>query len=322
MDRRQYLGATREALKEDKRVLVLLEITFHELRRRREIISNFKFEIYTPSSSSLQNDSHIILFGMFVIPSQILSFLKGSSDKSFLQSENDEVVLQNRPLNSQTVADFLQKFNLKKTAIQKALDTLADSGKITFKEYGKQKIYLARQDQFQIPNTEELNQMKEENAKLQETLEEQKKVNSQLEGEKERGCLKTEEGREFELVFFRRLDFDFNKVIQFYQGKVKEAMLQAEELNVQIDALIAPRIKANGPHVASHFINEKTTANDLMFNSIASILAFNEDIYDQRREIRIFKIYGLMVSDGAVGRFCVVLADLCGNQKLLWMNFL
>ncbi|KAI3516759.1 hypothetical protein L1887_15770 [Cichorium endivia] len=90
---------------------------------------------------------------------------------------------QNRPLNSQTVADFLQKFNLKKTAIQKALDTLADSGKITFKEYGKQKIYLARQDQFQIPNTEELNQMKEENAKLQEMLEEQKKVNSQLEGE-------------------------------------------------------------------------------------------------------------------------------------------
>lgn len=72
---------------------------------------------------------------------------------------------QNRPLNSQVVADFLQKFNLKKTAIQKALDSLAESGKITFKEYGKQKIYLARQDQFQIPNTEELNQMKDENAK-------------------------------------------------------------------------------------------------------------------------------------------------------------
>lgn len=79
------------------------------------------------------------------------------------------------------VADFLQKFNLKKTAVQKALDSLADGGKITFKEYGKQKIYLARQDQFQIPNTEELNQMKEENSKLQEMLEEQKKANSQLE---------------------------------------------------------------------------------------------------------------------------------------------
>ncbi|KAJ0900501.1 hypothetical protein HanPSC8_Chr08g0314501 [Helianthus annuus] len=90
---------------------------------------------------------------------------------------------QNRPLNSQVVADFLQKFNLKKTAVQKALDNLAEGGKITFKEYGKQKIYLARQDQFEIPNTEELNQMKEENARLQEMLEEQKKSNSQLEGE-------------------------------------------------------------------------------------------------------------------------------------------
>lgn len=76
----------------------------------------------------------------------------------------------------------MQKFNLKKTAIQKALDSLAESGKITFKEYGKQKIYLARQDQFQIPNTEELNQMKDENAKLQEMVDEQKKANSQLEG--------------------------------------------------------------------------------------------------------------------------------------------
>ncbi|KAM0015239.1 putative pairing protein [Helianthus debilis subsp. tardiflorus] len=90
---------------------------------------------------------------------------------------------QNRPLNSQGVADFLQKFNLKKTAVQKALDNLAEGGKITFKEYGKQKIYLARQDQFEIPNTEELNQMKEENARLQEMLEEQKKSNSQLEGD-------------------------------------------------------------------------------------------------------------------------------------------
>lgn len=89
---------------------------------------------------------------------------------------------QNRPLNSQTVADFLQKFNLKKTGIQKALDTLADNGKISFKEYGKQKIYLARQDQFDIPNSEELTQMKEENSKLQAQLDEQKKAVSEIEG--------------------------------------------------------------------------------------------------------------------------------------------
>ncbi|KAL0372597.1 UNVERIFIED_CONTAM: Homologous-pairing protein 2 [Sesamum calycinum] len=89
---------------------------------------------------------------------------------------------QNRPLNSQCVADSLQKFSLKKAAVQKALDSLADSGKISFKEYGKQKLYLARQDQFNIPNNEELNQMKEENAKLQEQLNEQKKAIAEVEG--------------------------------------------------------------------------------------------------------------------------------------------
>lgn len=90
---------------------------------------------------------------------------------------------QNRPLNSQNVADSLQKFNLKKSSVQKALDALADSGRISFKEYGKQKIYLARQDQFDIPNSEELSRMKEKNAKLQQQLEEQKRAISEVEGE-------------------------------------------------------------------------------------------------------------------------------------------
>ncbi|MCL7047521.1 hypothetical protein MKW94_002007 [Papaver nudicaule] len=90
---------------------------------------------------------------------------------------------QNRPLNAQNVADALQKDNLKKTAVQKALDTLCESGRITFKEYGKQKIYVARQDQFDIPNSEELDQMKKENAKLQQDLEEEKRAISEVEGE-------------------------------------------------------------------------------------------------------------------------------------------
>ncbi|ONM08461.1 Homologous-pairing protein 2-like protein [Zea mays] len=90
---------------------------------------------------------------------------------------------QNRPLNSQNVADALQKFNLKKTAVQKALDALADSGQISFKEYGKQKIYIARQDQFHIPNGEELEEMKKTNAKLQEELMDQKKAISEVESE-------------------------------------------------------------------------------------------------------------------------------------------
>lgn len=76
----------------------------------------------------------------------------------------------------------MQKFKLKKAAIQKALDNLVDSGRITFKEYGKQKIYLARQDQFEVPNNEELNQMKDEIGKLQEQLDERRRAISEVEG--------------------------------------------------------------------------------------------------------------------------------------------
>ncbi|KAK3146317.1 hypothetical protein QOZ80_3BG0264550 [Eleusine coracana subsp. coracana] len=90
---------------------------------------------------------------------------------------------QNKPLNSQNVADALQKFNLKKTAVQKALDALADSGQISFKEYGKQKIYIARQDQFDIPNAEELEELKKANSRLQEELADQKKAISEVESE-------------------------------------------------------------------------------------------------------------------------------------------
>lgn len=91
---------------------------------------------------------------------------------------------QNRPLNSQNVADALQKYNLKKSAIQKALDTLADNGQISFKEYGKQKIYLARQDQFKILSSQELDHMKRENSQLQEQINAQKQAISEIEAGK------------------------------------------------------------------------------------------------------------------------------------------
>ena len=56
-----------------------------------------------------------------------------------------------------------------------------------------------------------------------------------------------EEGGEYELVFFRRLDEEFNKVDKFYKGKVEEVMKEAEMLNKQMDALIAFRIKVENP---------------------------------------------------------------------------
>lgn len=79
-------------------------------------------------------------------------------------------------------------------------------------------------------------------------------------------------GGEFELVFFRRLDDEFNKVLKFYKGKVGEMMEEAEELNKQMDALIALRIRvdnpvmvmngeASGGSTSSSFINGRNPGN-------------------------------------------------------------
>ncbi|XP_039047093.1 phosphate transporter PHO1 homolog 3-like [Hibiscus syriacus] len=56
-----------------------------------------------------------------------------------------------------------------------------------------------------------------------------------------------EKGGEYELVYFRRLDDEFNKVDKFYKSKVAEVMQEAETLNKQMDALIAFRIKVENP---------------------------------------------------------------------------
>ncbi|CAK7326126.1 unnamed protein product [Dovyalis caffra] len=55
------------------------------------------------------------------------------------------------------------------------------------------------------------------------------------------------EGGEYELVFFRRLDDEFNKVDKFYRSKVEEVLKEAAMLNTQMDALIAFRIKVENP---------------------------------------------------------------------------
>lgn len=73
---------------------------------------------------------------------------------------------QNRPLNAQMVSDVLAKHGIKKQAVQKVMDTLAASGKISFKEYGKQRVYLASQAQFDIPDIDELDAMKKQNDQL------------------------------------------------------------------------------------------------------------------------------------------------------------
>ena len=78
---------------------------------------------------------------------------------------------------------------------------------------------------------------------------------SAIDGEGSEGYYQTmflrssDEGGGYELVYFRRLDEEFNKVVKFYKGKVEEVMKEADELNKQMDALIALRIKVENPLV-------------------------------------------------------------------------
>ncbi|KAL0003804.1 hypothetical protein SO802_011365 [Lithocarpus litseifolius] len=59
--------------------------------------------------------------------------------------------------------------------------------------------------------------------------------------------MSSDEGGEYELVYFRRLDDEFNKVNKFYEAKVEEVMKEAAMLNKQMNALIAFRIKVENP---------------------------------------------------------------------------
>lgn len=57
----------------------------------------------------------------------------------------------------------------------------------------------------------------------------------------------SEEGGEFEMEYFRKLDEEFNKVVKFYKVKVQEVDAEADELSKQMDALIALRVKVEKP---------------------------------------------------------------------------
>ncbi|XP_076925203.1 phosphate transporter PHO1 homolog 9-like isoform X2 [Bidens hawaiensis] len=61
----------------------------------------------------------------------------------------------------------------------------------------------------------------------------------------------SEEGAENEVMFFRKLDDEFNKAICFYKRQVDEVMMEAEELNKQMDALFALRVRISAPQFHS-----------------------------------------------------------------------
>ncbi|KAG8366378.1 hypothetical protein BUALT_Bualt17G0073500 [Buddleja alternifolia] len=69
-----------------------------------------------------------------------------------------------------------------------------------------------------------------------------------VEGSETMFLMAGEEGGEYEMVYFRRLDDEFNKVVTFYRSKVEEVMKEAGVLNKQMEALIAFRVKVEHPN--------------------------------------------------------------------------
>lgn len=67
-----------------------------------------------------------------------------------------------------------------KTAVVKVLTTLSERGEISFKAYGKQFVYVARQDLLPVPSSEELNAIDDEIDELKDTLLKEKELFKQI----------------------------------------------------------------------------------------------------------------------------------------------
>ncbi|TPX34572.1 hypothetical protein SmJEL517_g02878 [Synchytrium microbalum] len=59
---------------------------------------------------------------------------------------------------------------LAKNNVQKVLTTLVEEGKISGKQYGKQFVYVCRQDEFETPSAEEMEEMDANIEKIKETI--------------------------------------------------------------------------------------------------------------------------------------------------------
>ncbi|KEH37711.1 phosphate transporter PHO1 homolog 9 isoform X2 [Medicago truncatula] len=73
-----------------------------------------------------------------------------------------------------------------------------------------------------------------------------------------------EDGAERDLIFFRKLDVEFNKVNGFYKKMMKEVVEEAEELSKQINFLIALRIKVDKVVVRNLDSNENSSSTSIL----------------------------------------------------------
>ncbi|XP_042977149.1 phosphate transporter PHO1 homolog 9-like [Carya illinoinensis] len=116
--------------------------------------------------------------------------------------------------------------------------------------------------------------------------------------------MSSDTGGECELRFFRRLDDEFNKVVNFYKMKVQEVMDEANELTKQMDALIALRINVDKPMVEFHGADlENLASNERKPGRFLNLLAFSKIMkkYDKITSRNASKTYMAMVDKSYLG---------------------
>ncbi|XP_073310362.1 phosphate transporter PHO1 homolog 9-like isoform X1 [Primulina huaijiensis] len=72
----------------------------------------------------------------------------------------------------------------------------------------------------------------------------------------------SEDGGEEESHFFKILDDEYNKVLRFYKEKVKEVILQAEELSKQMDKFVYLRIEVYKPLMEQNVNHQEVESSD------------------------------------------------------------
>ncbi|XP_075701979.1 homologous-pairing protein 2 homolog [Rhinoderma darwinii] len=113
---------------------------------------------------------------------------------------------QNRPYSTQDVFSNLQReHGIGKTAVVKAMELLAQQGKIKEKVYGKQKIYVADQDQFPNVSDSELKSLDVQISELSSNVQSSQQSCRQLETElKDLNSSMTTEEMEKEIKEFKQ----------------------------------------------------------------------------------------------------------------------
>lgn len=135
-----------------------------------------------------ESDEHVRRSASEAIRTRLFAYETGKMGKGSAERGADPkgvveefVRNQNRPLNCQNAVDALQKYGIKKAVVQKSLDALVSEGTLTQKDYGKQKIYMLRQDNLPNLSPEETKELEEKVKKLQDTVKQESEVVGKLE---------------------------------------------------------------------------------------------------------------------------------------------